>query len=189
MKITDDEFSKVLLKKALEIFENPEKIHQIPTLPKIKLKRKKATYTVPDLRLLHPYGQKMIENVFKDIIYGNTTVSGNEEIVQYAIPIDIDDKTLEIINDIVVGLSCEAEYKDGAYDCNSLIYAFSVKKHDDNGGRIVTYHVCKEFAGFIRLKALENDFKIDMITTFMDFADERYKEMQLKISEELGGRS
>lgn len=153
-------------------------LRMIPELPKIQLKRKKTIYTVPDIRLLHPFGWMMLEYIVEKCVSFKSVISGNEETVSYSFPDDIDNETIEIVNDIVMGFSINAEYKDGSFTGAALICGFGVET-DANGKKIVTYHVDKRIADFLRAKVkTSNASTINLITVCMDFADERYKEMR-----------
>lgn len=152
------------------------KIRYQPELPKIKIKRGKATYTITDLRLLHPLGKEALISIFNGII------SCEEYELSFVVPVDVDDETLEIVNDIVMGFSCDVKRRYSSFEGFRLVSGCTTETNKTTGGRIVTYSVTPDFANFIRSYHQDNgNGTINLLTVVMDFADEQ----RLKFEEEI----
>ena len=172
---------KQLFGSLADLFPEGTKIHMMPKLPTIELKRGKAKYDISDVRLLHPAGVQTLLEII------NIVAETQDTRISFAVPLDVDEETIDVVADIVMGYSVNAHYRDGDYESGCIVTGCDRAEHE-NGGRGITFHVVKDFAEFIHARAEKREGQtLNLVELMMDYADEQYENMKKWLEEHNDG--
>lgn len=106
------------------------KLYMRPELPTVKFKHEKVTYTVTDVRLLNESAVQTFAEMLSCVI-ADESISDK---ITLLIPVGVDESTVDIITDIIMGISFSASKggKNGFYTSG----AFLATGYDRSGQKL-----------------------------------------------------
>lgn len=139
MKYDRQEINPVVFR---DIIPDDVVMYMRPEMPSVEFKRKGVKYSMTDLRLLHPLGVEAFELCLN-------TMLNNPEIRECSIQCnDLDDNTIKIITDIVMGFQCTAKKggKHGFFTGATPIYKTVCEKSENGNPIKMAFHITDSFA-------------------------------------------
>jgi hypothetical protein len=137
----------------MDIFPEGSKFYRIPELPKIKFKANKVQYSITDVRLLNENAVCTFLNILNTVANEPDT-----EEVTFKIEDDTNEDTVEIITDILMGISYTAK-KGGkhGFESSSSFLVAGVKRHETEDYKTITFKLIKDHAQAIYEYAQEHE--------------------------------
>ena len=137
----------------MDIFPEGSKFYRIPELPKIKFKANKVQYSITDVRLLNENAVCTFLNILNTV----ANEPGTEE-VTFKIGDDTNEDTVEIITDILMGISYTAK-KGGkhGFESSSSFLVTGVDRHEAEDYKTITFKLIKDHAQAIYEYAQEHE--------------------------------
>lgn len=135
------------------IFPEGSKFYRIPELPKIKFKANKVQYSITDVRLLNENAVYTFLNILNTVANEPDT-----EEVTFKIEDDTNEDTVEIITDILMGISYTAK-KGGkhGFESSSRFLVTGVERHEAEDYKTITFKLIKDHAQAIYEYAQEHE--------------------------------
>lgn len=137
----------------MDIFPEGSKFYRIPELPKIKFKANKVQYSITDVRLLNENAVYTFLNIINTVANEPDT-----EEVTFKIEDDTNEDTVEIITDILMGISYTAK-KGGkhGFESSSSFLVTGVERHEAEDYKTITFKLIKDHAQAIYEYAQEHE--------------------------------
>ena len=137
----------------MDIFPEGSKFYRIPELPKIKFKANKVQYSITDVRLLNENAVCTFLNILNTVANEPDT-----EEVTFKIEDDTNEDTVEIITDILMGISYTAK-KGGkhGFESSSSFLVTGVDRHEAEDYKTITFKLIKDHAQAIYEYAQEHE--------------------------------
>ena len=137
----------------MDIFPEGSKFYKIPELPKIEFKANKVKYSVTDIRLLNESAVYTFLNILNTVANEPDT-----EEVSFKIGDDTSEDTVDIITDILMGISYTAK-KGGkhGFEASSSFLVTGVERHETEGCKTITFKLIKAHAQAIYEYAQEHE--------------------------------
>lgn len=135
------------------IFPEGSKFYRIPELPKIEFKVNKVKYAVTDIRLLN---EDAVCTFLK--ILNTVANEPDTEEVSFKIEDDTSEDTIEVIIDILLGISYIAK-KGGkhGFESSASFLVSGVSRHETEDCKTITFKLIKDHARAIYEYAQEHE--------------------------------
>lgn len=151
------------------------KLVKQPELPKQTWKKGTAKYTITDIRMLHPIGIHIIEELLKHMC-----LTGEHEMT-FRIEKECTEEDLDIATDIAMGFGWDAKYRGGEYLGGKLVYSVTRDECED-GQRTITLRGDPENAQALQeyyVKKGEKDVSLqELVIAMCDAEKDRFQEMK-----------
>lgn len=156
-----------LLPEGVKLFQQPE-------LPKRTWKKGTAKYTITDIRLLHPVGVYIIEELLKTMC-----LTGKREMT-FKIEEGFTEEALDIATDIAMGFCWDAKYRGGAFIGGKLVGCVTRGETED-GQKTITFKADPDDAQaayeYFSEKDDENISLQELIIALCDASNNRFEEV------------
>ena len=161
------ERKKVDSKAFVGIIPEGMEVYMAPNLPTVTIKRKGVKYEITDLRLLHPSAIETVGEIISEI-------RDNPFADEVVFGVNCDESTVDIIIDIVMGISCKASKggKNGWLN-NFTVFSTSAQRRYDKDRKEVAFHLIQDNVKTIHnyLVSVGNPENVNYYELVMEVAD------------------